>query len=86
MLQIYKKIYKFATVVTYFSKQSWNVKDGNYRNLCDKMTAKDKEIFFCDIKNLDWNEFFESYVMGIRIYILKDPLETLEAGRLHLKR
>lgn len=72
--------------MAYFSKQSWSIEDTNYRKLCDKMSPKDKELFFCDLKNLDWDEFFEDYVLGGRTYLISDPIETLEERRRKMRR
>ncbi|XP_018578174.1 putative fatty acyl-CoA reductase CG5065 [Anoplophora glabripennis] len=45
------------------------------------MSDEDKKIFYCDVKDFDWEESLEYYTLGLRIYLMKDPLETLPAGQ-----
>lgn len=50
------------------------------------MSKEDKELFFCDLRKIDWDEYFKEYIKGIRLYLLQDPLETLEAARVKWSR
>lgn len=45
------------------------------------MNGTDKEIFNFDIEALEWERYFPDYVKGVRIYLLKDPLETIPQSR-----
>lgn len=45
------------------------------------MDETDKQIFNFDMESLVWEEYFEEYVKGVRIYLLKDPLDTISQGR-----
>ena len=33
---------------------------------------KDKQIFYFDVKEIDWRKYFEVYVLGTRQYIFKE--------------
>lgn len=81
MLKVYNKIGKFTKIMAYFFSNTWNISIDNYKRVCNSMTPEDKEIFFCDLKNLDWDEFLYNYLLGIRLYLIKDPIETLEEGK-----
>ncbi|KAL6427484.1 hypothetical protein ACFW04_008770 [Cataglyphis niger] len=82
LLKVYKKIHKFMDVLNYFSTQEWKFTNDRLHALLIKLTSKDRENFFCDIRDLDWNVYFETYISGIRIYLIKDPLDTLPQARL----
>ncbi|XP_050463960.1 fatty acyl-CoA reductase wat-like [Cataglyphis hispanica] len=82
LLKVYKKIHKFMDVLNYFSTQEWKFTNDRLHALLIKLTPKDRENFFCDIRDLDWNVYFETYISGIRIYLIKDPLDTLPQARL----
>ncbi|KAL6427492.1 hypothetical protein ACFW04_008770 [Cataglyphis niger] len=69
-------------VLNYFSTQEWKFTNDRLHALLIKLTSKDRENFFCDIRDLDWNVYFETYISGIRIYLIKDPLDTLPQARL----
>ncbi|XP_012272260.1 fatty acyl-CoA reductase wat [Orussus abietinus] len=57
------------------SKKVWN-----------RLNPVDSDLFFCDIRNLDWDEFAETFWLGMRLFILKDPLNTVESGRSKFKK
>lgn len=78
--KVYVKIRKFCDVISYFSTREWVTESERVQNLCQHMDIKDKELFFCDLKQLDWDDYFKNYFKGIRIYLVKDPLTTQEAA------
>ncbi|EFA05024.1 fatty acyl-CoA reductase wat [Tribolium castaneum] len=86
MLRIYKKIHKFTSVISYFSTRTWIFQSSNVQKMIERMSEADQKIFFCDLKKLDWNKFFATYLRGIRIYLLQDPIETLEEAHIRWNR
>lgn len=50
------------------------------------MTASDQQEFDFDVRNLNWRTYFETYVQGIRQWILKDDPSTLPQARKTLVR
>ncbi|ENN74979.1 hypothetical protein YQE_08436, partial [Dendroctonus ponderosae] len=86
LLKAYKKIHKFTAVMSYFATQEWSIESTAIEKQQLAMSPQDRRLFFCDLKLLDWPEFFQSYCKGIRLYLLLDPLETLPAAQAHLDR
>ncbi|XP_050301949.1 fatty acyl-CoA reductase wat-like [Anthonomus grandis grandis] len=82
LMAAYRKVHKFSNVISYFSTREWHVKSDRVRNQQKVMCENDRELFFSDLKQLDWDEFFQTYLKGVRIYLLQDPLETLETARV----
>ena len=80
-MKTYEKIHKFSGVISYFALKTWTFRSENVRNLITHMSERDREIFYSDLKNLNWDEFHKAYFKGIRVYLIKDPLETLEAAK-----
>ncbi|RZC41900.1 fatty acyl-CoA reductase -like, partial [Asbolus verrucosus] len=66
-------------------KRSWIFKSKNVNVMLENMTEDDKNIFFCDLKKLKWDIFFKTYLTGIRIYLLQDPMDTIEEARVRWK-
>lgn len=77
----YKKMHKFIDVITYFSLKSWIFRDNNTRSLAKNMSKLDQSLFQMDMNNLNWDQYFKDHVIGVRLHILKDPLESLAEGR-----
>lgn len=86
MLKVYRKIDKMEDVLNYFKMNEWVFESKNLSRLITEMSDEDQKIFFCDVKDLDWDEYIKYYILGIRIYLVKDPLETLAEGQKHLRR
>lgn len=50
------------------------------------MSPKDKDIFIFDLRKLNWDEYFKSFYLGVRVYLLKDPLSTMSQARKRYAR
>lgn len=81
LVKAYQKINKFSNVISYFCTQRWYFKTDNVQKLAVGMTAGDEELFDFDISHLNWFEFLNTYVRGIRVYLIKDPMETVESAK-----
>ncbi|XP_053621774.1 fatty acyl-CoA reductase wat-like [Plodia interpunctella] len=76
----YTKISKFSDVVSYFAVRQWKFENMNTQNLFTEMCTTDKDLFNFDMSSLNWSDYFFSYVRGIRVYLLKDPIDTVPAS------
>lgn len=86
LLKIYKKIHRFLDVLNYFTTQEWDFSTVRLRGLINKLTPKDRENFLFDMFAVNWDTYFQTYIQGIRVYLLKDPLETLPRARSRWQR
>ncbi|KAL2741590.1 fatty acyl-CoA reductase wat-like isoform X2 [Vespula squamosa] len=86
LLKIYNKIYKTSNILCYFSTNEWDFTNKRWNELTRKLTTEDRELFFCNMKDLVWDTYFKSYILGIRIHLLKDPIETLQQARIKWRR
>ncbi|KYN33349.1 hypothetical protein ALC56_12060 [Trachymyrmex septentrionalis] len=86
LLKVYKKIHKFMDVLNYFATQEWKFTNDRLHALMEKLTFKDRKKFYFDIRDVDWNVYFETYIRGIRVYLIKDPLDTLPQARVKWQR
>lgn len=81
MLKVFQKINRFLFVISYFTTREWKFNNQNVQKLNKKLSKEDQELFLFDMKKLNWNTFFETYILGIRLYLVKDPITTLEAAK-----
>ncbi|XP_018570239.1 fatty acyl-CoA reductase wat-like [Anoplophora glabripennis] len=86
LLRVYKKIDKMVDVSSYFILKEWSFESENVPRLKTKMYDEDRTTFFCDMKDFEWEEYLEYCVRGIRIYLIKDPLETIPVGQKRFRR
>ena len=52
----------------------------------DRMNYSDKKLFFCDIRDFDWKDYLDSYWNGMRIYLLNDPVSTIQEAKKRTKK
>lgn len=82
----YRKIDKFGEVISYFAMREWNFKNDNVQRLWMKMQPADREMFQFDMAGLDWDAYNYTYIRGARLYLLKDPLDTIPEGKIKYRR
>nr|XP_022905980.1 fatty acyl-CoA reductase wat-like [Onthophagus taurus] len=85
LVKAYKKIDKFCGAISYFSTKSWNFSTDNTISLWNDLNESDQKLFPFNIESMPWEDFFTNYIKGARLYLMKDPLETIPAGRRKLK-
>lgn len=81
MLKVYRKIARFSDVISYFSTQSWTFSDDNTRALWTRLEPDDQKMFCFDMAKMDWENYFETHILGLRRYLAKDEPSTLPAAR-----
>ena len=50
------------------------------------MTPADRQIFNFNMSNLNWELYLENMMPGLRLYLAKDPMDTLDEGREKFRR
>lgn len=48
------------------------------------MSLHDQEFFPCDVSRYDFKEFSYKYLWGLRTYMLKEPIDNIDAARRKL--
>ncbi|XP_015586810.1 fatty acyl-CoA reductase wat [Cephus cinctus] len=86
LLKIYKKIHKFMAVLNYFTTKEWKFTNNRVKAMIEKLTPEDQKNFYFDIKKIVWDTYFQTYMQGIRVYLIKDPLDTLPQARVKWQR
>ncbi|XP_066251790.1 fatty acyl-CoA reductase wat-like isoform X2 [Euwallacea similis] len=86
MMAIYKKIHKFSNVISYFSTHDWQIRTDNVLWVQNRLQEMDQKLFLSDLRKIDWKEYYEFYVKGVRVYLLKDPLDTIDKAKVRWKK
>lgn len=66
MVKIQDKLAKAAKCLEYFTTQEWHFEDNNVRTLSLSLSEQDRREFPFDIAQIDWEDYIENYVLGIR--------------------
>nr|AID66650.1 fatty acyl reductase [Agrotis segetum] len=81
MLKLYSKVMKLANILFYFSTQDWKFSDNNVRNMWNSLSPDDRVVFPFSIGEMSWERMCETFLVGLRVYLVKDDLSTLPEAR-----
>nr|XP_018907044.1 PREDICTED: putative fatty acyl-CoA reductase CG5065 [Bemisia tabaci] len=79
--KIYDRLAKVEDTLEYFSNKEWTFHNNNVQNLWKQMTPEDQNIFFFDMAQMSWEYHTEALCLGMRVYLLKDDVDTLPEAR-----
>ncbi|KAF5304196.1 hypothetical protein FQA39_LY19015 [Lamprigera yunnana] len=82
LVKMYQKLHRFLMLISPFVTNQWIFDDTNTQTLWRGLSEIDKKLYPFDVKDVNWNSYFLSFVLGFRKYFLKDPTETIAQGRL----
>jgi len=86
IVRIYNKFDQAASVLKDFTSKQWKF---NYDNrlflLNELMNEEDRRLFNFDTRPLKWDKFLGDYVLGVRKFMLKESMDSLEKARSNLK-
>ncbi|XP_068155546.1 fatty acyl-CoA reductase wat-like [Drosophila tropicalis] len=88
LVKAYEKIHKNIKALGPFALKTWDFEMNNLNQLWRDMSPEDQKIYNFDIQKLDWNEYFNHALRGMRLYLGKEtPTEdSYDVGRKLLKR
>ncbi|XP_058799232.1 putative fatty acyl-CoA reductase CG5065 [Phymastichus coffea] len=86
LLTAYDKLHTMVDLVYYFSTNIWLYKDENVHDLWDQLDPRDQQIFQFSMLNFDWENYIANCIKGVRVFLFKDDLITLEQSRIKYKR
>ena len=62
--------------------RKWSWSNQNVHDLNNELEDTDTEVYNCDLRKLpDWDTFVESYIKGIRRYVMKNEPASLQYSR-----
>ncbi|XP_050422549.1 fatty acyl-CoA reductase wat-like [Adelges cooleyi] len=83
---IYRKTKKASAALIFFAHRQWDFRNNNTQALWDELSEEDKKTFFFDMKTMSWDQYAKACVIGLRLYLVKDDLNTLKAARNKWKK
>jgi len=89
MIRMMKKMTVNIETLQYFSTNEWSWSSKNYEDLRQELVKADCEqslkTFDFDMRPMDWKNYWDDYILGIRHIVQKDKPETLPSSRQKLK-
>lgn len=86
MMKLYRSIHKLTGVMEYFIVTEFTFTMDNTKSLWNSLSTRDKDIFNFDIRSINWKEYIQFSLTGMRIYLGREGPETIPRARLLYKR
>lgn len=85
-VKLCNRMLKAIDALEYFCINEWKFHNTNTRSLYELLGPSDKETFNFDIAKMDWEEYIETYQLGVKQYIVKEPISTLPESKTSMNR
>lgn len=86
LVNVQKRIQGGLKVLQYYTTKEWVFRNDNLKLLANEMSDRDKQIFYMDTKQINWDDYFRNYILGTRQFCLKEDPATIPQARKLLKR
>lgn len=84
--QVYQKVHRTMVALEYFTMNEWTFRDSNQLGLATSLSNKEQESFTTDVQKIHWPTYLETYILGVRKFLLKEDPSTLPLARKRLER
>lgn len=85
-VRLYKKAHRAFSFVEFFTTHQLFFLNKNANRLRNEMSSRDRALFYFDVREIEWKNYFENYIKGVRRFICHQRLETLPQSRATLNR
>lgn len=86
LMKIYRKVAKFTGFINYFATHEFIFVNDKMRQVQESMTPGDREKFHCDIRTVTWEDVFNVYCPGLKLYIRHEGPNTWIESRVRFYR
>ncbi|KAK9886421.1 hypothetical protein WA026_016701 [Henosepilachna vigintioctopunctata] len=86
MMKIQDKLSKAAVCLEYFTTNEWKFDDENVKNLNRVLCDSDRKEFNFDVAKIDWEDYIQFYVLGIRRFIFREDFDSIPQARRNIIR
>lgn len=80
------RLLRTVSMLEYFVNRSWEWSTYNTEMLMSELSPEDQRVFNFDVRQLNWLEYIENYVLGVKKYLLKEDMAGIPEAKQHLKR
>ena len=66
------KAYEIVNIQEYFMRGNWNFVNQRSYEILGMMSPQEREEFFCDTKEIEWEKYLEDFNKGLVVWTLKE--------------
>ena len=84
--QVYDKVNRSMQALEYFTTNEWYYRNNHFLEINETLSEDDREKFLCDVRRIHWPTYIETFILGVRKFLLKEDPSTLPKARARLQR
>ncbi|XP_031825936.1 putative fatty acyl-CoA reductase CG5065 [Nomia melanderi] len=81
LLRVQQKISGGLATMQYYTMKQWEFRNDGMKQLEQQLSKSDREEFFMNLMSISWEDFIRQYVIGARLYCLKEDKSSLPRAR-----
>lgn len=85
-MKLYGRVHGAMAALEFYTMRQWDFVTKNLVGLASVMSEQDLGTFYFDVRDINWRDYLEALVLGTRVFLLKDKLDTLPVARRNLQK
>ncbi|CAK1546406.1 unnamed protein product [Leptosia nina] len=81
LIKLQQKLTLGLKVLDHYANRQWCFKNHRFLTLKDEVSARDNDIFFTDISQMNWRDYLKDYMLGARRFCCHEDPDTLPLAR-----
>jgi len=85
-INMYKRLDSSMQTYEFFINHEWNWDNKVLLQILASIPSHERDIFNFDMKKIDWDQYYRSFTLGVKMYLLKDDMSELPKARQLVQR
>ncbi|KAH7724479.1 male sterility protein [Aphelenchoides avenae] len=83
-VKMYNRVWKMVETLHYFTTRGWEFRAEQLISLWSTLSDEDKKTYNFDVRQVDWDRYLFDYVMGVKLYVLREKIEDIPKAKSNL--
>jgi len=85
-VDLYKRIDNSLLTYEFFMTNEWSWDNAVFLRILKSIPSHEKDTFNFDMRAIDWDRYYRSLTLGVKMYVLKDNMDELPKARMMIQR
>ena len=86
LVKMVKRMHHAFSLLSYFVRREWSFPCNNLLDIIDReLDHEDRKKFYCDVRQIDWQNYIHDCYMGFRRYLMKEPDSNIAQAKARLR-
>ncbi|XP_049767049.1 fatty acyl-CoA reductase 1-like isoform X4 [Schistocerca cancellata] len=86
LVHVNNRLYSAKIMLGYYVLHEWTFINKNVVSLYESMAPEDKEIFYFNVKELDYYDYCKKSIIGAKLYLLNESIDDIPGDVRYMRR